>query len=154
VILPGDLYVLDLFPAPALYFGDTCRTFCANEPTEAQLRAWQIVCEAKRIAESAIRPGVPARDTYRLVKEFLDSRPELENSFWHHAGHGIGHHGHELPRIIPASEDVFEPGDVFALEPGVYVPALQGGIRIEDNYVLRDDGIENLFDYPLDLRTA
>ncbi len=46
--------------------------------------------------------------------------------------------------------DEFALGDVFALEPGVYVPALGGGLRLEDNYVLRPDGLENLFDFPLE----
>jgi len=82
---------------------------------------------------------------YRFVKERLDE------TFWHHAGHGIGHHGHEAPRLIPGSDDVFEEGDVFTIEPGIYHDALQGGIRIEDNYRVHPAGVENLFDYPLGL---
>ena len=74
-----------------------------------------------------------------------------ENSFWHHLGHGIGHRGHEAPRIIPGTDDIFEEGDVITLEPGVYAQSLQGGIRIEDNYVVRAHGLENLFAYPHDL---
>ena len=141
-IQAGDLYILDLFPEPAYYAGDTCRTFVAGEPTDVQHRAWEMVCAAVRRAEGAVRPGVRARDVYAAVKESLDS------SFWHHAGHGIGYHGHEAPRIIPGSDDIFEVGDVIAMEPGVYSTALQGGIRLEDNYVVREYGLENLFDYP------
>lgn len=151
VIGPADLYVLDLFPAPALYFGDTCRTFAAGTPTDLQMEAWETVCTAVRIAERAVRPGVRAKNVYREVKAFLDLKPGAEASFWHHLGHGIGHHGHEAPRIIPGSDDVFEVGDVFTLEPGIYTPALHGGIRLEDNYVVREDGLENLFRYPKDL---
>jgi Xaa-Pro aminopeptidase len=150
-IEPGDLYLLDLFPATALYFGDTCRTFAVGPPTDLQYRAWEIVLRALRLAESMIRPGIPARDVYRAVKHFLDSHAITDKSFWHHAGHGIGHHGHEAPRIIPGSEDMFEIGDVIALEPGVYTQALQGGIRLEDNYVVRENGLERLFSFPMDL---
>jgi Xaa-Pro aminopeptidase len=114
-------------------------------------RAWEIVREAVRIGESAIKPGVKASKVYTGIKEFLDSHELTENSFWHHAGHGIGHRGHEAPRIIPGSDDVIEVGDVFTLEPGVYTKSLQGGIRLEDNYVLREGGLENLFDFPMDL---
>jgi len=85
------------------------------------------------------------------VKNYLDSEPLSQNSFWHHAGHGIGHHGHEAPRIIPGSEDIFEVGDVFTLEPGIYGDHLQGGIRLEDNYLLTESGLQNLFDYPMAL---
>ncbi|MBV6430890.1 MAG: putative peptidase [Bryobacteraceae bacterium] len=151
VILPGDLYILDLFPAPAFYSADTCRTFSVGDPTDIQQRAWEVVVEAVRLAEGAIRPGVAARDVYRLVKDYLDSEPVTEKSFWHHVGHGIGHRGHESPRIIPGSTDVFETGDVFTLEPGVYSQALHGGIRLEDNYVVTETGIRNLFAYPREL---
>jgi Xaa-Pro dipeptidase len=147
-----DLYPLDIFPSPALYSGDTCRTFSVGEPTDTQMRAWELVIQAIRIGENLIRPGVRARDVYAAVKEFLDSHELTKRSFWHHAGHGIGHHGHEAPRIIPGSDDIFEVGDVITLEPGIYTTALQGGLRLEDNYVVREHGLENLFDFPMDLR--
>jgi Xaa-Pro aminopeptidase len=98
-----------------------------------------------------IRPGVRARDVYGAVKEFLDSHEFTEKSFWHHAGHGIGHYGHECPRIIPGSDDVFEVGDVITLEPGIYTKSIGGGIRIEDNYLVTESGLENLFEYPKEL---
>ena len=150
-IAAHDLYILDLFPAPALYFGDTCRTFAVDAATDLQHRAWETVREAIQLGEAAIKPGVCAKDVYVMIKDFLDSHDFTENSFWHHAGHGIGHHGHEAPRLIPGSVDIFEPGDVFTLEPGVYTQSLHGGIRLEDNYVVREHGLENLFDFPMKL---
>jgi Xaa-Pro dipeptidase len=142
IIGPNDLYILDLFPAPHLYFGDTCRTFAAGTPTDAQFKAWETVCEAMAVGEKAIKPGVKARDVYSEIKAVLGT------SFWHHAGHGIGHNGHEAPRIIPGSDDIFEIDDVIALEPGMYSKELHGGIRIEDNYIVHETGLENLFLYP------
>ena len=142
IIGSNDLYILDLFPAPHLYFGDTCRTFAAGTPTDAQFKAWEMVCEAMTVGEEAIKPGVKARDVYNEIKAVLDS------SFWHHAGHGIGHSGHEAPRIIPGTDDIFEAGDVITLEPGIYSKELHGGIRIEDNYIVHETGLENLFLYP------
>jgi Xaa-Pro aminopeptidase len=150
----GDLYILDIFPAPALYFGDTCRTFAVGPPSDLQHRAWEIVLAAVSLAEGMIRPGVRARDVYWEVKNFLDSHEITQKSFWHHAGHGIGIHGHEAPRIIPGTDDIFEEGDVITIEPGVYDASLQGGIRLEDNYVVRQNGLENLFDYPRQLYKA
>ena len=151
VIQSDDLYILDIFPAVRLYAADTCRTFAVGHPTDTQYRTWEVVMQAVHMAESLVRPGVPARNVYQEIKNFLDSHELTEKSFWHHLGHGIGHRGHEAPRIIPGSDDIFEEGDVFTLEPGVYTKALQGGIRLEDNYVLRANGPEDLFDFPWEL---
>lgn len=148
----GDLYPLDLFPAPALYFGDVCRTFCVGgRPTECQSAAFALACEALALGESLLKPGARGTDVYFAVKEFLDDRPATLKSFGHHAGHGIGLHGHEAPRLVPLSDDVLQVGDVVTVEPGIYVAANQGGIRVENNYLITEGGCERLFDYPLSL---
>jgi Xaa-Pro aminopeptidase len=147
----GDLYILDLFPAPAFYAADLCRSFAAGPPTDEQCRAWELVSDALRLVEGAIRPGVLAKDVYRLVKDFLDGSSVAPGSFWHHVGHGIGYRGHEAPRIIPGANDTFELGDVIALEPGVYSETLMGGVRLEDDYLVRETGIENLLPYQREL---
>jgi Xaa-Pro dipeptidase len=154
VLTEGDLFPLDLFPAPALYFGDTCRTFCVGEPRKEQLQSWELDCDALALGESLIKPGAAGQDVYRAIKRFLDDAEITEKSFWHHAGHGIGLHGQEAPRIIQYTDDLLEPGDVFTLEPGVYTKANQGGIRLENNYLVTQDGIVKLFDYPLALATS
>jgi Xaa-Pro aminopeptidase len=147
----GDLYILDLFPAPHLYFGDTCRTFAVIEPTDAQYRAWQTVVTAVEIVELEIKPGVHASEIYSTVQNLLNESELCKGSFWHHAGHGIGHNAHERPRLIPGSEDLIEVGDVIALEPALYSVEIGGGIRLEDNYVVRENEVENLFTYPREL---
>ncbi|MFN0168141.1 MAG: M24 family metallopeptidase [Bryobacteraceae bacterium] len=148
----GDLYILDLFPVTAIYAGDTCRTIAVGQPTDLQLKAWERVHGALKLAESKVKPGLAARALYLEAKAYLDEPEWGEKSFWHHLGHGIGHDGHEAPRLIPGSDEAFEVGDVFTLEPGLYSMAMRGGIRLEDNYVVRENGIENLFEgVPLEL---
>ncbi|MBM3736091.1 MAG: aminopeptidase P family protein [Acidobacteria bacterium] len=147
-LLPGDLYILDIFPAPALYFGDTCRTLAVTPPAARQIHAWKLVKEAVALAESMVRPGIRASAVHNAVKEYLDADPLTGRSFWHHTGHGIGHRGHEAPRLIAESSDRIEEGDVITIEPGVYTSALQGGIRLEDNYLVTRTGLERLFHYP------
>lgn len=145
----GELCVLDLFIAPAYYYGDTCRTFCAGKPDTRQREAWLMIQETLRTAEKAARPGVPGREVYKVVRAALDASPLTQGTFWHHAGHGIGYQGHEAPRLIPESEDTIAAGDVIAIEPGIYVEALRGGIRLENSYRVGKDGLENLFEYPM-----
>jgi Xaa-Pro aminopeptidase len=98
-----------------------------------------------------VRPGLPARELYTAVRDRLATHPSYGASFWHHAGHGIGIHGHEAPRLIPESDDVIEVGDVIAMEPALYSEELRGGIRLENTYVVRQSGAERLFNYPLPL---
>jgi Xaa-Pro aminopeptidase len=147
----GDLYVLDLFPAKWGYQADLCRTIAVTTPSAVQREGWTIVAEALGRAEKLARPGAAARDVYREIKRFLDAYPLATGTFWHHLGHGVGSGGHEAPRLIPESDDILEAGDVICLEPGVYNPALQGGLRLENMYWVREHGIERLNHSALEL---
>ena len=151
VIRQGELCVLDLFIAPAYYFGDTCRTFCAGTPDAAQLEAWRLVRDVLLRTSETLRPGVRAAEFYEGVRAALDAGPVARGTFWHHAGHGIGCQGHEAPRLIPESPDVVREGDIIAVEPAVYVEALRGGLRLENTFQVGAAGAVSLFDYPLDL---
>ena len=150
VVRSGDLYILDLFPACAFYFGDTCRTFAVGEPSTEQRHAWELVAGTLAMAEKMLHPGLAAKELYAAVRDRL-APLEFGSSFWHHAGHGVGFHGHEAPRLIPGSDDVIEVGDVIAIEPALYSKQLRGGIRLENTYVVRESGVERLFNYPLEL---
>ena len=153
-IQPGDLYILDIYPSFHGYHGDLCRTFAASQPTNLQLQACEVVRGALELAEQMIRPGVRAQDVWRALHDHIDSFEGVRGSFRHHAGHGIGLESQEAPWIIPGSRHVFEDGDVIALEPGCYAPALQGGVRLESNYVVRKDGLEDLSEFPYALKES
>jgi len=140
-----------LFIAPAYYYGDTCRTFCAGTPSDEQQVAWSLVRETLQGAEGLLRPGVRATELYQFVRSTLDGDPISQHSFWHHAGHGIGYLGHEAPRLIPESDDTIEEGDLVAVEPGIYVESLGGGLRLENTYQVGRDGATSMFDYPIGL---
>jgi len=57
---------------------------------------------------------------------------------------------HELPNIVAGDQTILEPGMVFTIEPGVYLPQI-GGVRIEDNVVVTEDGVNVLTSYPREL---
>jgi Xaa-Pro dipeptidase len=146
----GELFVLDLGPAYRGYYADNCRTMCVGgNPSSAQREAWSAIVAALKHVEQSVRPGVRCQAVFNEVKSQLDAvRP---GAFFHHLGHGIGLFPHEAPHLNPRWDDVFEVGDVFTAEPGLYGEDLRGGIRLEENYVVTATGVEKLTDFGLEL---
>ena len=147
----GDLFILDLFPAYNGYLCDLCRTFAASPATQLQHDAWAHIMEAHRIAERILRPGAFARDVYRELRAHLDGFEAAKGSFWHHAGHGVGLNEWEFPWLTPGSDHVIRQGEVVACEPGLYSEELQGGIRLEHNYLVGADEAVALDQFPMGL---
>ena len=79
----------------------------------------------------------------------LETRPDL-GEVLHGAGHAIGLAIHEPPFLVPRSGTPLAPGMIFTVEPGLYRAGL-GGIRLEDDVVVRDGAPEVLSTLPLDL---
>lgn len=149
----GELYILDLGPAYRGYFADNARTIAVDgRPTDEQLAAWRHVCAALAVVERRARPGVRCRDIYEEVRQWLATAPV--GSWSSHLGHGIGLFVHEVPHLNPEWDDMLESGDVIAVEPAIYDPALRCGMRIENNYLVTDAGLELLSPFPLDLALA
>ncbi len=150
-IEPGDLYVLDIFPRIEGYACDLCRTFAVDRPSEAQREAWELVHGTLEAVAAMIRLGITGGVVREEMQRRLHASALARDSFFHHAGHGIGLQPHESPRMIIGCEHTFEVGNVFTLEPGIYGEHLQGGIRLEHNYVLTEQGPEQLDSFPMDL---
>lgn len=147
----GDLYILDLGPAYRGYFADNCRAFAVNgRPTDAQQRAWEAIVAVFDIVKEMVRPGASCRALYDRCKAHLDAA-DSSGSFWHHLGHGIGLYPHEAPHLNPSWDDTFQAGEIFTVEPGLYYEGLRAGIRIEENYLVTGDGVEQLTVTPVDL---
>ena len=146
----GELYILDLSPAVDGYFSDSARTFSVDGTlTSAQHETWQAVVGIFPMIEHLIRPGVRCRDVYDAADKHL--RRELGKPLVHHLGHGIGLQPHEGPHLNAKWDDVFLEGDVFTVEPGVYGEDLGGGMRIENQYLVVQNGVQNLNTAPLTL---
>jgi Xaa-Pro aminopeptidase len=151
VIEQGDLCVFDLFPSFEGYMCDLCRTFVAGRATAQQEDTWAHVAAAHEVARRCIRPGYSAREAYDQIRAFLERHPGTERSFSHHAGHGVGMDGWEQPWINAGTDQTFIEGEVIACEPGLYSPALRGGIRLEHNYLVTQDGPTPLDSFPMKL---
>ena len=146
----GEIYVIDVGPAYRGYFSDACRAFAVDrKPTDAQITAWNAIVEALKIVERTARPGARCRDIYLEVFDHLASA--TVGKFPHHLGHGVGLQPHEYPHLNPKWDDMLMENEIFTAEPGLYSPAINGGIRLENLYRVTADGVENLINTPLEL---
>ncbi|MEX2580819.1 MAG: Xaa-Pro peptidase family protein [Verrucomicrobiales bacterium] len=146
----GELYVLDVGVGVRGYRSDLCRTFAVDgSPTDEQAAAHAKVVEVMKQGEAFLKPGQSCREMFEAVTAELDGWNGY--GFFHHAGHGIGLDAHEVPRINSGWDDTFEAGDVVAFEPGLYGEKLRGGIRLENNYLVTEDGFRRLSHFPLGL---
>lgn len=156
LVRPSVPLVLDIFPADRSsgYFFDLTRTFCIGPiPAELQ-RLHDDVLEAFHRAREAMRPGTPASDYHALVCDLFEARgyptqrstPATLDGYVHGLGHGVGLEIHEKPSfsLLPANSDPIETGDIVTIEPGLYFPDRELGVRIEDTFVVREDGVESL----------
>ena len=131
------------------YPADITRTFCVGEPTEQMRAMYAAVYEANRAARQFARPGVTCAAVDRAARQVIEAAG-FGDYFIHRLGHGLGLSVHELPNIVAGNDRILEAGMVFTIEPGVYIPQV-GGVRIEDNVLVTDDGIDVLTSFPREL---
>ncbi len=145
----GELVVLDFVAACNWYYGDLTRVAVVGYPSSKQLRMYEVVVEALEAAISSIRPGVSCAEVDRAARKVIVDAGFGEY-FIHSTGHGIGLSVHESPRLSSTDKTVLKPGMVVTVEPGIYVPEV-GGVRVERDVVVTDDGAEVLDEYPIEL---
>ncbi len=148
-IKKGDLVTVDFGAEANGYFCDITRTLCVGRPTPRQREIHQIVMNAQSAAMKIIRPGIDCKSVDNAAREIIREARHGEH-FGHGTGHGIGLMVHEGPSISPLSKDSVEPGMVFTVEPGIYIPGW-GGVRIEDMVLSTEGGIKVLTTLPRDL---
>jgi Xaa-Pro aminopeptidase len=145
----GELVVIDAGCTIGGYASDYTRTF-ATGPLEAEAKeAYETVLTAQQHALEGIKAGVSGVDADALARSVIDESP-FSGAMGHGLGHGLGLDVHESPRLSAESSDVLVPGNVVTVEPGVYLDG-RFGIRIEDDVVVTEDGIENLTGFRKDL---
>jgi Xaa-Pro aminopeptidase len=161
-IKPGEPVVLDFGGIYGGYCVDLTRTVACGEPGD-EVRYWHgCVLAAQRAAIDLAAPGIAPEAVDRAAREVIE-RGGLLDRFTHGTGHGLGLEVHEAPRVGPARTmarvpaagtaplpDRLQPGMVFTVEPGVYVPG-RGGVRIEDDVLVTASGVEVLTSVPTTL---
>jgi Xaa-Pro dipeptidase len=121
------------------YWSDITRTrFFGGEPPAEFKRVHRIVHDAQSAAIARVRPGVAAEDIDRAAREVID-KAGFGDQFTHRLGHGLGMDGHEPAYLVRGNTQALEPGFVFTVEPGIYLPD-KFGVRIEDDVACGSDG--------------
>ena len=142
----GDLVVLDFGGVLDGYCSDLTRTVALAPPSAEARRVHQAVRDAQQAAIDAVKPGIATTDVDRAARRVLETHG-LGEAFGHGTGHGLGLDVHEDPRVTRPRADMapvpLEPGMVFTIEPGAYLPGW-GGVRIEDDVLVTDRGCEVL----------
>ncbi len=145
--LDRDTFVLvDWGASGEPYKSDLTRIIATGKFTSKFEEIYRTVLTAQERAIAAIHPGALACDIDAEARSVIDAAG-FGGFFDHGLGHGIGMEIHEGPRIRKGSPDVLEPGNVVTVEPGIYLPGW-GGIRIEDDVLVTDDGCEVLSRLP------
>jgi len=146
VMKEGDFVVVDIGAKYRSYCSDMTRTFIIGKPSPRQLKIYETVRKAQRLAVENVRAGVEAREIDHIARDFI-SRAGYEKYFVHGLGHGVGLDIHEPPTLSLYSKDILSEGNVVTIEPGVYIPGF-GGVRIEDTVLVLSRGVEKLTKAP------
>ncbi|OAN76381.1 peptidase M24 [Jannaschia sp. EhC01] len=120
------------------WFGDA--------PDEEFLQVTSIVEKAVQAALATVRPGVIARDIDKAARDVITAA-DYGDAFVHRTGHGLGIDIHEPPYITATSEAVMQAGNVFSIEPGIYLEG-RFGVRLEDIVTVTDTGADVLSTLP------
>ncbi|GAA0236264.1 hypothetical protein GCM10009000_059660 [Halobacterium noricense] len=141
-VADGDLVMIDAGVVYNGYYSDITRTVAVGEIDEELRSIYETVQRAAQAAREAVSAGVPYQDLDRAARTMIGDAG-YGDFFPHRVGHGLGLEGHEPPYLAEGNESTLSVGNAFTIEPGIYVEGL-GGVRIEDDVVLTDNGSEVL----------
>ncbi|KQL45836.1 peptidase M24 [Brevibacillus choshinensis] len=145
----GDMVTMDFGAIYQGYRSDITRTVAVGEPSAQLKEIYDIVLEARNRAVAGIRPGITGKVADAFARDYITEKGYGER-FGHGMGHGVGLDIHEEPFMSTRCSAIIQPGMVLTVEPGIYLPDI-GGVRIEDDLVVTENGNDVLTHSPRDL---
>jgi len=145
----GEFVTFDFGALADGYCSDITRTIVLGKATSRQKKIYGIVARAQMAAVKKVRAGLTGRDVDSVARDII-KRAGYGKNFGHGTGHGLGVEVHAGPRVSPLGVQVLETNMVVTVEPGIYISGW-GGVRIEDDVVVRPHGCEVLTKAPKNL---
>lgn len=152
-IQPNEVVVVDIGAEYNYYSADITRTYpSSGKFTQRQRELYQLVLDTQRACEKQVVPGkTTLRELDAFARDFLRKSPlraagadgqmvTMDRFFVHALGHSLGMDVHD----VMAGTNVLQTGVVFTIEPGIYIASEKIGIRIEDDYLVTETGVEKL----------
>lgn len=147
----GDIIITGASANVGGYRTELERTMFVGEVPDHHREFFEHMCEMQQQAIDAMGPGVEAAHVDQRVHDYCEEQGLLEYT-QHHTGHNIGMGVHEREFLDRGSEEVLEPGQLYTVEPALFVPD-NAGYRHSDTILVTDDGTRSLTYYPKDLES-
>ncbi|MBU6997413.1 MAG: aminopeptidase P family protein [Theionarchaea archaeon] len=145
----GESIILSFGAAVGGYQAESERTGFVGSPTPEQKEAFDVMYEAQKTGERAVKAGVKCSDVNEHCLKVIRERG-YEKYLRHRMGHGIGLQGHEPPWVEEGDKTILQENMVISNEPGVYMPGF-GGFRHSDTVLVTETGGRALTRYPREL---
>lgn len=145
----GDFLKIDFGALYGGYHADMTRTFIVGEPQDWQQEIYALVAKAQETACHSIAIGMEYSALDAIARDII-AEGGYGDKYPHSLGHGIGLEIHEAPGVSSRSVGTIKNGDVFTIEPGIYLGG-RGGVRIEDSVQVCSEGIKIFTNFPKEL---
>jgi len=142
----GSFVLCDFGACYHKYNSDITRTFFYGKADEKHYQMYETVKEAQCIGFDLMYDGAKGSDVHKAVQTHIDKSP-FKGHFIHSTGHSLGMAVHDGLRISAENETLLQENMIFTVEPGIYLPNI-GGVRIEDDILIKKEGIELLTHAP------
>jgi len=145
----NEILLIDWGAGHAGYCADLTRVIAYGKLPKELVTIHTAVHQANRAALAVARPGIPAGQVDQAARKVIEDAG-YGPKFNHRVGHGLGLEAHEPPYMFGENQKILVPGAAFTIEPGIYLAGL-GGVRIEDDVVITEQGAECLSDLPREI---
>ncbi|SHH15315.1 M24 family metallopeptidase [Tepidibacter thalassicus] len=149
IVKEGDSIIIDIGCVKNSYCSDMTRTVFYKNVSDKSREVYNVVLEANKKAIDIVKPGMRFCDIDDVARNHIESAG-YGKYFTHRTGHSIGIEVHDFGDVSTVNTDRIEPGMIFSIEPGIYLPG-EVGVRIEDLVLVTEDGCEVLNKYDKEL---